>query len=132
MGSYEDRPTPAGILSLRNKTKEKSLNRIDGCGANRNSPDFKPKLAQQIEAWKVASPRWVDIIAVTVLLLSGNERGCRHSYPNRILNICRIKRGESQPVSSNAAAQGRAQNRRMAVAIWANDKLKKVVDPHFQ
>jgi len=33
--------------------------------------------------------------------------------------------GEAQPVATNDTAAGRAQNRRVEVAIWANDKLKK-------
>jgi len=32
--------------------------------------------------------------------------------------------GEMQPVASNETAAGRAENRRVEVAIWANDKLK--------
>ena len=34
--------------------------------------------------------------------------------------------GKSHPVASNDTAEGRAQNRRVEVAIWANEKLKKV------
>ncbi|MCK4988172.1 MAG: OmpA family protein, partial [Desulfobacterales bacterium] len=34
--------------------------------------------------------------------------------------------GKSDPIASNDTSAGRAENRRVEVAIWANEKLKKV------
>lgn len=36
--------------------------------------------------------------------------------------------GIADPVADNATAEGRAENRRVEVAIWANDKLKKAAE----
>ena len=40
--------------------------------------------------------------------------------------------GEEQPLSSNETTDGRAANRRVEVAIYANDKLKKVAEEQVQ
>jgi outer membrane protein OmpA-like peptidoglycan-associated protein len=42
--------------------------------------------------------------------------------------ISTIGRGETNPVASNETVDGRAQNRRVEVAIFANDKMKKAAE----
>jgi outer membrane protein OmpA-like peptidoglycan-associated protein len=42
--------------------------------------------------------------------------------------ISTVGHGEMQPVASNATAEGRQQNRRVEVAIFANDKMKDAAE----
>jgi outer membrane protein OmpA-like peptidoglycan-associated protein len=40
--------------------------------------------------------------------------------------------GEAQPIATNDTQDGKQQNRRVEVAIYANDKLKKVAEEKTQ
>jgi hypothetical protein len=50
----------------------------------------------------------------TYLAVQGVERG----------RLSAVGYGELQPIASNATADGQQRNRRVEIAIWANDDLK--------
>jgi len=56
---------------------------------------------------------------------AGSVSGQLKSQGVQITRITDEGHGENQPVADNGTAEGRQQNRRVEVAIWANDKLKQ-------
>lgn len=59
----------------------------------------------------------------------GNYLSTQEVFANR---MTMMGYGEDQPIASNDTEEGRQQNRRVEVAIYANDKLKKVAEERTQ
>lgn len=106
--------------------------------------ELKPASRQNLTELAVILNKYPD----TNILLEGHTDATGTDEHNRELSIRRANSvstylagqqvmesrftvmgyGEDQPIASNETADGRAQNRRVEVAIYANDKLKKVAE----
>lgn len=107
-----DRLRPDAEANLKNLAKV--LNKyadteimVQGHTDNTGKPDYNQKLSER-RAGSVGSE----------LTSAGVKRG----------RITESGMGEKSPVADNGTAAGRQANRRVEVAIWANDKLKKAAE----
>lgn len=91
------------LARVLNKYKDTNV-LVEGHTDNTGSDDYNQKLSEE-RAGSVAN-----------FLKMQNVLGGR---------ITTIGYGESQPVADNETASGRQQNRRVEIAIYANDKLKR-------
>ncbi len=94
-------------LSTTLKKYENTNILIEGHTDNTGSDEYNQKLSER-RAGSVAD----------FLVAQGVDR-------NRITTM---GYGEAQPVADNSSASGRTQNRRVEVAIYANDKMKKMAE----
>jgi outer membrane protein OmpA-like peptidoglycan-associated protein len=82
--------------------------------------DLKNQSETELAKLSVILNKYAD----TNVLLAGHTDSTGSEDYN--LGLSRRRAHKSDPVASNDTAAGRAENRRVEVAIWANEKLKKV------
>lgn len=108
--SYDVKPGTKDNLDDLSKTLKKYENTnilIEGHTDNTGSDSYNQTLSEQ------------RANSVSSYLMSQNVSNSR---------ITTMGYGESQPVADNSSSAGRADNRRVEVAIYANEKMKKMAE----
>jgi outer membrane protein OmpA-like peptidoglycan-associated protein len=153
IGNYMDRQA----AEIRNDIKDAQVERVgegikitfnSGILFDVNSSKLKPVAAQNVDQLAVILNKYKD----TEILIEGHTDSTGSEKTNMALSDDRASSvsrelkskgvsggrittngyGESQPVADNGTVGGRAQNRRVEVAIFANDKLKKAAKENKQ
>lgn len=101
--SKEDIANLSEILKKYEDTNIMFAGHTDNTGSEEYNQDLSEKRAQSVAEF--AAFTGVDPERMTIV---GN--------------------GESDPIADNSTVEGRAQNRRVEIAIWANEELKKAAE----
>jgi outer membrane protein OmpA-like peptidoglycan-associated protein len=145
IGNYMDRQAAEMKEDLKNARVERVGEGIkitfdSGILFNTNSSDLQPQAKTNLESLAKILNKYPD----TNILVDGHTDSTGTAEYNQRLSERRASSvsdylkglavagsriaprgfGETAPVTSNATAEGRQQNRRVEVAIFANDKLK--------
>jgi outer membrane protein OmpA-like peptidoglycan-associated protein len=149
IGNYMDKQAE----ELQNDIKDAKIERIgegikitfnSGILFKTNSADLQPAAKENIEKLGTVLKKYAD----TNILVEGHTDSTGTDAYNQALSERRAQSvalftqnqgvagtrftikgyGESQPVAPNATAEGRQKNRRVEIAIMANDDLKKAAE----
>jgi len=145
IGNYMDRQAAEMKKDLQNAKIERVGEGIkitfdSGILFETNKSDLQPQAKENIGKLAVILNKYPD----TNILVEGHTDSTGSTEYNQLLSERRsaavatyteglgvatnrfttIGFGETQPIASNSTAEGRQQNRRVEIAIFANDKLK--------